>query len=398
MCEVLRRVDADRLRDANGWGLPAERYRALRSLTQCRTPAMGGHLLGCLACGWSAVAFNGCRHRHCPSCAAPKVVQWVKARQAEVLPVPYYHVVLELPSVLSELALSNARCLYGLTLSSAGAAVQAVASAGLGGEPGFMTVLQTWTQELRHHVHVHGMVVGGGLSKDGGRWLAGELVAMLPRGALVDRFRAAFLDGLEKAFGRRELVFFGKLARWAEPSAFAALVGRLRGSVWGAYVEPAPGTAEALVAYLGKRAMSDERLVSFDGELVSFRCRGKEGWGSEREVTLDVAEFARRYLQHVLPRGLHRIRHHGFLANPVRRKRLALCRALLGCAPVEVAAVDEMKAAESAELAGESCPAALQCPSCRSPALCYAQLPRPGEGGMLVLLLPLLWLMGVDTS
>jgi hypothetical protein len=353
---------------------PARR-RVLRDLAVCRTSALGGHADECQGCGHVEVSYNSCRNRHCPKCQGAARAAWVEAQEARLLPVPYFHVVFTLPEEIGALALQNKRALYGLLLRSAAATLEQVAAdpKRLGAEIGFVSVLHTWTQTLLHHPHVHCLVPGGGLSRDGARWIACRPGFFLPVRVLGRVFRGKFLAGLE-ALGRAErLAFQGALAPLADPCAFRALITQARAKEWVVYAKPPFGGPERVLRYLARYthrvAIGNSRLLALQDGHVTFHYRDRAGGNRERTMRLSATEFLRRFLLHVLPKGFARVRHYGILAN--RSEKLKRCRELLGRAPRESASGPE--ACAEAPLAGTD--ALSRCPSCGSSALVRHELP-----------------------
>jgi Putative transposase/Transposase zinc-binding domain len=314
----------------------AEAY-VLRSLAACRTAVLGGHLEQCGACGHRRPAYNSCRNRHCPKCQGAARAAWLDARRAELLPVPYFHVVFTLPDQLSRLALQNKEVLYNLLFRAAAETLQEVAATAkhLGAEIGLLAVLHTWGQNLLDHPHLHCVVPGGGLSPDGSRWIACRKEDFfLPVRVLSAVFRGKFLDGLKRAFHQGKLAFCGRLAELARPDAFHGLVAECYQRKWVVYAKPPFGGPEQVLKYLARYthrvAISNRRLISIEDGLVTFRWKNYADGGRRQTMTLAAVEFLRRFLLHVLPSHFVRIRHYGLLANRHRAKKLARCRELLG--------------------------------------------------------------------
>ena len=334
----------------------------MSAIGQCRSAALGGHVLRCSACEHTEIAYNSCRNRHCPKCQARAARRWLEARQADLLPADYYHVVFTLPAPIGAIAYTNKAVIYRLLFEVAAETLRTIAAdpKHLGAQIGVTLVLHTWGSALMHHPHVHGIVPGGGLSLDGTRWVACRSGFFLPVRVLSRLFRRRFLEELAKAHRGGCLQFFRDDAALADPLVFAEWLKPLRECEWVVYAKrPFAGPA-AVLAYLSRYthrvAISNRRLVSFDEHGVSFRYkdyRAKDGLRL-KTMTLDPDEFMRRFLLHVLPRGFHRIRHYGLLANAGRRENLARVRALL-----QVAA--EAKAAEEP---GSCPPSIFVCPHC----------------------------------
>jgi len=305
---------------------------------------MGGHVEACDDCGLTRCAYNSCRNRHCPKCQGLARERWLAARQAELLPVAYFHVVFTLPAQVAEIAFQNKAAVYAILFRTAADTLRRVAAdpKHLGAEVGVVAVLHTWGQTLQHHPHVHCLVPGGGPSIDGTRWVSCRPGFFLPVRVLSRVFRRLFLAELAAAFGAGGLGFFGELAGLAEPAAFAQRLRELRRLEWVVFAKPPFGGPEQVLAYLGRYthrvAIANSRLVSLNDDEVSFRWRDYRHHGKSKLMTLAAAEFIRRFLLHALPDGFHRIRHYGFLANGQRTAKLAWCRILLQAQPpVDVA-------------------------------------------------------------
>jgi hypothetical protein len=315
--------------------------KVMSAIEQCRSAALGGHVLRCSGCSRTEIAYNSCRNRHCPKCQASAARRWLEAREADLLPVEYYHVVFTLPAAIGAIAWYNKRVIYGLLFDIAAETLRTIAAdpRHLGADIGATLVLHTWGSALTHHPHVHGIVPGGGLSANGGRWIACRPGFFLPVRVLSRLFRRRFLEALTDAHQRGRLQFFGEYAQLADRAVFAQWLAPLRACEWFVYAKRPFAGPEAVLAYLSRYthrvAISNQRLLAFDGRSVSFRWKDYREKGRTRykAMTLESSEFMRRFLLHVLPAGFHRIRHYGLLANPVRRTNLARIRTLLGVAP-----------------------------------------------------------------
>jgi hypothetical protein len=308
--------------------------RVMSAIELCRTAALGGHVEACENCAHSRVAYNSCRNRHCPKCQSVTRERWLADRQADLLPVPYFHVVFTVPAEVAEIAFHNKAVVYAFLFDAVAATLKTIAAdpRHLGGEIGFLAILHTWGQALTHHPHIHCLVPGGALA-DGQRWLACRPRFFLPIHVLSRLFRRLFLERLEKAHSRGRLRFSGALAQLNDADVFAAAVRRLRRKNWVVYAKPPFGSPEHVLAYLGRYthrvAIANSRLVSADDSSVVFRWRDYRHGNAPRQMSLAPDEFIRRFLIHSLPDGFHRIRHYGFLANGCRRARLATIRQLL---------------------------------------------------------------------
>ena len=332
------------------WGhvLSPQQRKAFEAIRDCRTAALGGHVEyveQCDTCGHLVNAYNSCRDRHCPKCQASARAKWLAARQAELLPVPYFHVVFTLPQQIGGLALQNAREIYGILFRAASETLLKIAAdpKRLGGAVGFLAVLHTWGQNLHLHPHLHCVVPGGGISLDGARWVGCRKKSFfLPIGVLSSRFRNLFLTYLKEAFREGKLRFHGEMAGLAKPAAFKAMCRKAGKIKWVVHVKPPFGGPEQVLKYLARYthrvAISNSRILSVADGKVTFLWKDYADGNKTKTMTLAAVEFIRRFLLHILPAGFVRIRQFGFLANRARRKKLALCLALLGAPPATVPA------------------------------------------------------------
>jgi hypothetical protein len=367
VAEVFRQ-HGDAFLERYGDVLSPEQRRVLHDIIVCRTAALGGHVEACDQCGHQRVAYNSCRNRHCPKCQATTAAQWMEAREAELLPVEYFHVVFTLPPALGPIALQNRREVYGLLFRAAAETLQQIAAdpKHLGAEIGFLAILHTWGQNLQHHPHVHCVVPGGGLSLDGTRWITCRPGFFLPVRVLSRVFRGKFLALLRSAFDRGRLSFHGKLVALADPSGFQLQLAASAKTEWVVYAKPPWGGPEQVLKYLARYthrvAISNHRLVGLEDGNVRLHWKDYAHGGGQKTMTLKATEFIRRFLLHVLPSGFVRIRHYGFLANCVCREKLAVCRALLGAetTPEPVASEPRVEPEETAER--QATPQV--CPSC----------------------------------
>lgn len=353
-------------RQAQQGHLSLGQLKVMTAIEQCRTASLGGHVLCCNACAHTEIAYNSCRNRHCPKCQGRAAQRWLAARQVDLLPVPYYHVVFTLPAPVSALAYTNKALLYGLLFDVAAETLRTIAAdpKHLGAQIGATLVLHTWGSALTHHPHVHGIVPGGGLAADGERWVACRPGFFLPVRVLSRLFRRRFLEELARAHCCGRLQFFGEEAALADPAAFAAWLAPLARCEWVVYAKrPFAGPA-AVLAYLSRYthrvAISNNRLLAMNEAGVSFRWKDYRAKGRTRYKTMTLAagEFMRRFLLHVLPSGFHRIRHYGLLANAARRAQLARVRALLKVVP------DSAAQAEGAEMPLGAMPPTFVCSHC----------------------------------
>lgn len=328
-------------RQAQRSHLSLGQLKVMTAIEQCRSAALGGHVLRCEDCQRLQVAYNSCRNRHCPKCQARAAQRWLDARQADLLPVDYFHVVFTLPAPISEIAYWNKAVVYGLLFEVAAQTLRTIAAdpKHLGAQIGATLVLHTWGSALTHHPHVHGIVPGGGLSLDGQRWVACRPGFFLPVRVLSRLFRRLFLEALEQEHRAGGLQFFSQHTALADPKAFARWLAPLRRCEWVVYAKKPFARPQAVLAYLSRYthrvAISNSRLVAHDERGVTFRWKDYRdkgrGQGKTRHktMTLSPEEFMRRYLLHVLPGGFHRIRHYGLLANNHRRECIEQARQLL---------------------------------------------------------------------
>ena len=334
VADIFRR-HGEAFRQARAGRLGRIERRVMGAITACRTAVLGGHVEQCDDCGATRIAYNSCRNRHCPKCQGLARAKWLADRQAELLPVPYFHVVFTLPAPLGEIAFQNKTAVYAILFRAAAETLATIAAdpRHLGAQLGMTMVLHTWGQTLQHHPHVHCVVPGGGPSLDGTRWVACRPNFFLPVRVLSRLFRRLFLQKLKNAFGAGKLRFFTNLANLAEPQAFARRLRELRRLDWVVYAKPPFGGPEQVLAYLGRYthrvAIVNSRLLSLADGNIRFTWKDYRADGMTKVMTLDADEFIRRFLLHALPDGFHRIRHYGFLANGSRGDSLALCRRLL---------------------------------------------------------------------
>ena len=310
--------------------------KVLDAIVRCRTAALGAHRDQCPRCGHQAISYNSCRNRHCPRCQGNARSRWLAERRTELLPVSYFHIVFTLPHELSALALQNKRLLYDLLFRASAATLLELAGnpKHLGADIGFLGVLHTWGQNLHHHPHIHYVVPAGGLAPDGSRWIASSKRFFLPVVALSRVFRGKFTAGLKQLLRQHKLQFHGSLQSLAEPRCFRNFLRQLFHQDWVVYAKPPFGGPEHVLNYLARYthrvAISNHRLVAFQNDRVSFRWKDYAHGGKQKIMTVSTDEFLRRFLIHVLPKGLVRIRHFGLFANRRRGRMLVRCRALLG--------------------------------------------------------------------
>jgi len=337
VAEVFRRYGAA-YRQQHAGSLSRGQRRVMSAIELCRTAALGGHLEECDCCGHPRPAYHSCRNRHCPKCQSLARAQWLEDRQAELLPVEYFHVVFTVPEEIAALAYQNKEVVYGILFRATAETLRTLAAdpQHLGAAIGFFAVLHSWGQNLLHHPHLHCVVPGGGLAPDGKRWIACRPGFFLPVNVLSCLFRRLFLDYLQAAFEQGQRHFFSSLERLRDPHAFAHYLAPLRQIDWVVHAKPPFGGPEQVLNYLGRYthrvAISNNRLLDIEDGKITFRWKDYRHNDRPRVMTLEADEFIRRFLLHVLPDGFQRIRHYGFLAHRYRKAKLALCRQLLGVA------------------------------------------------------------------
>jgi hypothetical protein len=342
VADVFRR-HGEAWRTANAGHVSLAQRRVMTAIETCRTTALGGHVERCEDCAHTRIAYNSCRNRHCPKCQWMAAQAWLEAREAELLPVPYFHVVFTLPAAIRAIAYQNKAKVYGLLFTAAAETLTTIAAdpKHLGAQIGVTAVLHTWGQNLDHHPHVHCIVPGGGVSPDGKRWTPCRRGFFLPVRVLSRLFRRLFLAGLQALHDAGELQFFTDLAGLNDAGAFSTHLAALRQTEWVVYAKRPFAGPQQVLAYLARYthrvAIANSRLLDLDDHHVSFRWKDyRERCASRSKVMrLAVGEFIRRFLLHVLPDGFHRIRHYGLFANGHRADKLVLCRTLLGVPAAE---------------------------------------------------------------
>ena len=337
--------------------------KVLLAIARCRTAALGGHRDQCPRCGYRAVSFNSCRNRHCPKCQSGARDRWIAARQSELLPAPYIHVVFTVPHHLVHLALVNKKVFYDLLFHATAETLLEVAAdpKHLGAQIGFFAVLHSWGQNLLFHPHIHCLIPAGGLSPDRTRWIHPRYPFFLPVRVLSRVFRGKFVAALKRRFQQRQLIFPGSLRPLQNEKAFRAFLRPLFRQNWIVYAKPPFGGPHDVLGYLARYthrvAITNHRLVAFDGERVTFRWKDYAQGNKKRMMTLAAPEFLRRFLLHVLPRGFVRIRSFGFLANRCRATLLPLCQRLLLHHPRPTTSTSNIS----------HLPACFRCPKCATP-------------------------------
>jgi len=341
VADILLRHGAD-FRARHAGHISLAQLKVMSAIETCRTAALGGHVEGCTACGHRRIAYNSCRNRHCPKCQGAAARDWLAAREADLLPVGYFHVVFTVPAEIAGLALHNKAELYELLFHTAAQTMLTIAAdpRHLGARIGITAVLHTWGSALTHHPHIHMVVPGGGISLDGQRWVASRPAFLLPVRVLGKLFRRLFLTRLLALFDAGRLQFFGEQAGLNERRGFLRRIAPLRKQRWVVYAKPPFSGPAAVLAYLSRYthrvAISNRRLITMDEDGITFRYKDYRRDGAERQrvMTLAPDEFIRRFLIHVLPKGFHRIRHYGLLASATHKANIARARALLAVAPI----------------------------------------------------------------
>ena len=382
MADVFRRY-GPAYRQKHAPSLSQAQRRVMSDIELCRTAALGGHLEECDCCGHQRPAYNSCANRHCPKCQSLARAQWLEDRQAELLPVEYFHVVFTLPEEIAAIAYQNKEEVYGILFRATAETLRTIAAdpQHLGAEIGFFAVLHSWGQNLLFHPHLHCVVPGGGIAPDGKHWIACRPRFFLPVRVLSARFRRLFLEHLQAAFDTGQLQFFSSLEHLRDPKAFLQYLAPLRKKKWVVYAKPPFGGPQQVLNYLGRYthrvAISNNRLLSIDDGKVAFRWKDYRHHDQQKTMTLDAEEFIRRFLLHVLPDGFQRIRHYGFLGHRYRQAKLTLCRQLLGVVLTLIGTAQGQTKADYRELYQELTGKSLrECPVChRGQMVVIAVLP-----------------------
>jgi hypothetical protein len=354
-------------RAANRGHVSLAQLKVMSAIESCRTAALGGHVARCEDCAHTTIAYNSCRNRHCPKCQGATAREWMEEREAELLPVPYFHIVFTLPSAIGDIAYQNKRAIYDLLFKASAETLLTIAAdpKHLGARIAITAVLHTWGSAMTHHPHVHMIVPGGGLSADGKRWIATRPNFFLPVLVLSKLFRRLMLEKLAGAHKAGKLTFFGGHAHLADAKAFAAVLAQLKRTKWFVYAKRPFAGPKAVLAYLARYthrvAISNSRLIATDAQSVTFKVKDYRVEGPRRytTMTLGAHEFIRRFLIHVLPKGFHRIRHYGLLAGTARDERLLQARELLEAASTATGPEDEAAADQATGSA-----LATPCPCC----------------------------------
>jgi hypothetical protein len=381
VADLFRRY-GDAYRQQHGASMSVAQWRVMTAIEVCRTAALGGHLERCDQCGYERNAFNSCRDRHCPKCQCLARAQWVEERQAELLEVPYFHVVFTVPEEIAAIAYQNKEAVYGILFQATAETLKTIAAdpEHLGAEIGFFAVLHTWGQNLQFHPHLHCVVSGGGLSPDGQRWISCRPNFFLSVHVLSRLFRRLFLEALQHAFDSGKLQFFNALESLRDRHCFVQFLERMKACEWVVYAKRPFAGPQQVLDYVGRYthrvAISNHRLLDIENGQVCFEWKDYRHGGQVKTMTLSADEFIRRFLLHVLPDGFQRIRYYGFLGNRYRKQKLDQCRRLLGMpAPTESANSTEKDYRDRyEELTGDSLH---QCPQCKQGRMLVVEiLPR----------------------
>lgn len=363
-------------REAHTGHLSLGQLKVMSAIERCRSAELGGHVLCCQQCAQLQIAYNSCRNRHCPKCQGSAARRWLEARQQDLLPVEYYHLVFTLPAPISNIAYQNKAVIYHLLFQAAAKTLRIIAGdpKHLGACIGATLVLHTWGSALTHHPHVHGIVPGGGFSADGQDWVACKPGFFLSVRVLSRLFRRLFLEALGRTYRAGDLCFFGEHSELIDPGVFGNWLKPLRKQEWVVYAKKPFAGPEAVLAYLSRYthrvAIANSRLLALDNHGVTFKWKDYRDKGRTRHKTMTLAtdEFIRRFLIHVLPSGFHRIRHYGWMANANRIKKLAQARELLEVEPIS----DDHDSEEQ-----QAVPISpWMCPTCATPMIIIAVLDR----------------------
>ena len=349
---------------ANAGHVSLDQMKVMSAIERCRTAALGGHVARCEDCAHTVIAYNSCRNRHCPKCQGAAARDWLAEREAELLPVGYFHLVFTLPGPIADIAYQNKAVIYDLLFKAAAEATLTIADdpKHLGARIGITAVLHTWGSALTHHPHVHMIVPGGGISLDGKRWVSCRPGFFLPVRVLSRLFRRLFLGKLLAAHQAGCLKFFGDRSGLADAGAFTAFLAPLRKAEWVVYAKKPFGGPQAVLAYLSRYthrvAISNRRLISADDNAVTFKWKDYriEGPGRYTTMTLATHEFIRRFLIHVLPKGFHRIRHYGLFASTSRADNIARAHQLLGSQKSQAEAADDNDDGNETPILSRPCP------------------------------------------
>jgi hypothetical protein len=360
----------------------SQQRRVLKDIALCRTAALGGHVRQCDQCGHTDICHHSCRNRHCPKCQAAARAEWMEARAQDLLEtVEYYHAVFTLPDKLALVALQNKEVVYNLLFRSVSETLKTIARdpKRLGADIGFLAILHTWGQTLRHHAHIHCVIPGGGLSPHGQKWIPCRKGFFLPVRVLSSLLKKKFLSLLKEAHNEEKLSFHGESRPLTNQEQWMRFLKPLYNKKWVVYVKPPFGGAEQVLKYLARYthrvAISNQRLLSLQDGKVRFRWKDYRNGHKHRTMTLDAVEFLRRFLLHVFPKGFVHIRYYGFLANRNRKQKIALCRKLLGLPQNPSLCLPETSGDEIDE--SEDKESAMPCPVCKKGRMMEVETVRP---------------------
>jgi Putative transposase/Transposase zinc-binding domain len=385
VADVFRRY-GKAYREQHGASMSTGQRRVMNAIEVCRTAVLGGHLERCDQCDHERNAFNSCGDRHCPKCQSLARARWIEDRKAELLEVPYFHVVFTVPEEIAAITLQNKRVVYGILFRATAETLSTIAAdpRHLGAEIGFFAVLHSWGQNLMFHPHLHCVVPGGGPSPEGDRWVSCKPDFFLPVRVLSRLFRRLFLESMQKAFDSGKLQFFGTLEPLRQRAAFARHLATLRKPEWVVYAKAPFAGPEQVLDYVGRYthrvAISNNRLLDMNDDQIRFRWKDYRQGDQVKTMALTADEFIRRFLLHVLPNGLRRIRYYGFMGNRHRKERLALCRRLLGMQVAEHQTAELPPKTDYLDRYEDLTGSSLrQCPQCRRGNMVVIRIfPRPG--------------------
>jgi hypothetical protein len=389
VADVFRNYGLEFMRQRGG-SLSIDQRRAFDAIVNCRTKALGGHLEQCNACGHERNAYNSCRNRSCPKCQALARANWMESRAAELLPIPYFHIVLTVPNEIGSIALQNQRVVYDILFKAGVRTLQELAAdpRHMGAEIGVLSVLHTWGQRMDHHVHLHCVITGGGISPDGKQWIPCKRTKdgvpyFVHEKVLSRKFRGKFIDYLKKANTAGKLGFYGNLESLSRPTEFENHLNKSVRHDWVVHVQPPFGSPKQVLCYLARYtnrvAISNDRLIAVRNGRVFFSWKDYANDGERKTTSFEVCEFIRRFLLHVLPSRFRKIRHSGFMANRNRDAKLKLVRQLLGVCD-EYNATDDGEQPERTSADEESDPCESRCPVCRKGVMVrVARIPAESE-------------------
>jgi Putative transposase/Transposase zinc-binding domain len=379
VADIFRRY-GEAYREKHGASMSTAQRRVMTAIEVCRTAALGGQIEQCDQCGHQRICYRSCRNRHCPKCQSLARADWIQRRQAELLDCEYFHVVFTAPEEIAAIAYQNKEVVYSILFRATAETLRTIAAdpKHLGAEIGFFAVLHTWGSNLLHHPHLHCVVPGGGLSRDGTRWISCKPGFFLPVRVLSRLFRRLFLEYLQGAFDAGKLQFFTALEKLGHRREFVRYLAPLRKAEWVVYAKAPFSGPQQVLDYVGRYthrvALSNHRLLDIDAGQVCFQWKDYRDKGQQKAMHLSAEEFIRRFLLHALPDGFQRIRYYGLLGNRYRQQKLARCRQLLGMAPPTEAPVPE-DYRDQHELLTES--SLRECPLCHRGRMVMVEMLTP---------------------